>query len=111
MGSIRQQKIEQQIQQDLAVIFQKEARSICLGAMVTPTVVRVSPDLSLARVYLSIFAGPDKQEVLKSINENKSKVRGALGLALKKLRVIPSLDFRIDDSLDYAMKIDELLKK
>lgn len=80
MGSIRQQKIEQQIQQDLAVIFQKEARTICLGAMVTPTVVRVSPDLSLARVYLSIFAGPDKQEVLKSINENKSKVRGHLAL-------------------------------
>lgn len=111
MGSIRQQKIEQQIQQELAIIFQQQARTICLGAMVTPTVVRITPDLSLARVFISIFAGPDKQEVLQSIKENKSKVRGSLGVALKKLRVIPDLDFRIDDSLDYAMEIDELLKK
>lgn len=111
MGSIRQQKIEQQIQQELAIVFQREARTICLGAMVTPTVVRVTPDISLAKVYLSIFAGPDKQEVLNSIKDQKSKVRGVLGQALKKLRMIPELDFRIDDSLDYAMEIDELLKK
>ncbi|MFA5575491.1 MAG: 30S ribosome-binding factor RbfA [Brumimicrobium sp.] len=111
MGSIRQQKISKVIQEELSVIFQRQARELGLGAMVTVTTVRVTSDLSLARVYLSIFAGPPKEEVLAHIQSNKGKVRGEVGKRLKSMRHIPDLAFFIDDSLDYAEKIDELLKQ
>ncbi len=111
MGSIRQNKIEGVIQEELSVYFQRNAREICLGAMVTVTTVRVTSDLSLARCYLSIFGGPDKKEVLENINTNLGKIRREIGNRLKNMRKIPELVFYIDDSLDYAMKIDELLKK
>jgi ribosome-binding factor A len=110
MSSIRQQKIEAVIQAELATFFQRQAGEICLGAMVSVTVVRVTSDLSLARVYLSIFAGPDKKEVLESVQANRGKIRLEVGRRLKNLRKIPDLVFHIDDSLDYANKIDELLK-
>lgn len=111
MGSVRQNKIEGVIQEELSVYFQRNAREICLGAMVSVTVVRVTPDLSLARVYLSIFAGPTKEEVLESINENSKKIRGEVGKRLKNMRKIPELIFKIDDSLDYAMEIQNLLNQ
>lgn len=110
MSSIRQQKIEAVIQAELATFFQRQAGEICLGAMVSVTVVRVTSDLSFARVYLSIFAGPDKKEVLESVQANRGKIRLEVGKRLKNLRKIPDLVFYIDDSLDYANKIDELLK-
>lgn len=111
MGSVRQNKIEGVIQEELSMFFQRNAREICLGAMVSVTVVRVTADLSLARIYLSIFAGPSKEEVLQSIHENTGKIRGEVGRRLKNLRKIPELVFKIDDSLDYAMEIESLLKK
>lgn len=111
MSSIRQSRIEGVIQEELSTYFQRNAREICLGAMVTVTVVRISPDLSSARCYLSIFAGPPKQEVLKNIEQNSSAIRGEVGRRLKNMKHIPSLSFFIDDSLDYAMEIDQLLKK
>ncbi|TXI84846.1 MAG: 30S ribosome-binding factor RbfA [Crocinitomicaceae bacterium] len=111
MGSIRQNKIEGVIQEELSVFFQRNAREICLGAMVSVTTVRVTSDLSLARCYLSVFAGPDKKEVLASVKENAGKIRGEVGKRLKNMRKIPELMFFIDDSLDYAMEIEQLLKK
>jgi ribosome-binding factor A len=111
MGTVRQNRIENVIQEEVSKLFQREARSLCLGAMVTPTVVRITPDLSLVRVYLSIFAGPPKEEVLEHITENKGKIRGEIGKSIKNMKKIPDLEFRIDDSLDYAMEIEELLKK
>lgn len=111
MGSIRQNKIEAVIQEELALFFQRQAREICLGAMVSVTTVRVTPDLSLARIYVSIFGGPDKEDVLKSIQENSGKIRGEVGSRLKNMRKIPELAFKIDDSLDYAMQIQDLLTK
>ena len=111
MGSIRQNKIEGVIQEELSVFFQRNAREICLGAMVSVTTVRVTSDLSLARCYLSVFAGPDKKEVLASVKEHVGKIRGDVGKRLKNMRKIPELLFFIDDSLDYAMEIEQLLKK
>lgn len=110
MSSIRQNKIEGVIQEELSTFFQRHAREICLGAMVTVTVVRVTADLSLAKCYLSIFAGPDKKEVLESINLHSKKIRGEVGNRLKNMRKIPELLFYIDDSIEYASKIDELLR-
>jgi ribosome-binding factor A len=99
------------MQRELSVFFQRNAREVTLGNMVTVTKVNVTSDLSLARVYVSIFGAAEKEDVLKSIQENKAKVRGAMGVALKNLRKMPDMVFKIDDSLEYAQKIDELLKK
>jgi len=111
MSSIRQNKVERVVQEELSMVFQRNAREICLGAMVSATVVRVTPDLSLARCYVSIFAGPPKKEVLENIKQNASKIRGEVGKRLKNMSRIPELQFFIDDSLDYANEIDDLLKK
>jgi ribosome-binding factor A len=111
MGTIRQNKIENVIQEAISEVFMRNPREICLGAMVTPTVVRITPDLSLARVFVSIFAGPPKEEVLANINQNKGKIKREVGIRLKNMRKMPEIEFKIDDSLDYAEKIDELLKK
>lgn len=110
MSSIRQNRVEGVIQEELSVFFQRNAREICLGAMVSVTVVRVTSDLSLARVYLSIFAGPEKQEVLKNIQQHDKRIRGEIGKRLKNMHRIPQLTFFIDDSLDYSEEINNLLK-
>jgi ribosome-binding factor A len=111
MASIRQNRIEGVIQEEVSIILQRQARELCLGALVSVTVVRITSDLSLARIYLSIFAGPEKADVVKNIKENAAKIRKEVGIRLKNMRKIPELDFRIDDSLDYANEIDQLLKK
>ena len=110
MSSIRQNRIERVIQEELSMVFQRNARELCLGSMVSATVVRVTSDLSLARCYVSIFAGPPKQEVLDNIVLNASKIRGEVGRRLKNMKKIPELQFFIDDSLDYASEVDNLLK-
>lgn len=111
MSSIRQNKIEAVIQAELSTFFNATQVKSAWSSMVTVTVVRVTSDLSLARCFLSVFAGPDKNEVLENIRANQGKIRREVGNRLKNLRKIPDLVFHIDDSLDYAMKIDELLKK
>ena len=112
MATIRQEKIASLLQQELSFIFQKETKVLCLGSMVSVTNVKVSPDLSVARVYLSIFAAEDKEEVLKNIKINAKQIKHALSQVVKmQLRKTPNLTFFIDDSLDYAEEINELLKK
>ncbi len=78
MASIRQSKIESVIQSEISVYLQRNS-SICLGTMVSVTVVRVTSDLSLARCYLSIFGAKDKQEVFENIEANVSRIRGEVG--------------------------------
>lgn len=110
MASIRQNRVERVIQEELSQYFQRNATEVCLGAMVSVTIVRVTSDLSLARIYLSIFLGPDKKEVLESIRLHDRKIRGEIGNRLKNMHKIPELLYYIDDSLDYAENIDKLLK-
>ncbi len=112
MESVRQQKINKLVQKELAEIFRAEARNLFGGAFITVTTVRVSPDLGLAKIYLSIMATKDKEAIFNSVKEQTKVIRKLLGLLVgKQLRVVPELSFYIDDSLDYAMKIDALLKK
>ncbi len=112
MESVRQQKVNKLIQKELAEIFRAESRNLFGGAFITVTQARVSPDLGLAKVYLSIMATKDRQAIFKLVEEQKSAIRKRLGnLVGKQLRIVPELMFYIDDSLDYAMKIEELLKK
>ncbi len=111
MDSIRQSKVNKLLLKELSELFRAESRNLFGGAFITVTVVRVTPDLGLAKVYLSIM-GKNAKEVMKLVDEKNKDIRRRVGNALgKQLRVIPELHFYIDDSLDYAMKIEELLKK
>ncbi len=111
MESLRQQKVNKLLAKELAEIFRSEARSLFGGGFITVTTVRVSPDLSSAKVYVSIM-GKEKKTVFKLIEDQNHLIRKRLGIIVgKQLRIVPELSFFIDDSLDYAMKIEELLKK
>lgn len=112
MTSIRQNKVARLIQKDLGELFQQEGRSWLKSThMVTVTVVKISPDLAVARVYVSVFPSKDVEQVLERINQAKSDIRGKLGQRVRhQLRIVPELAFFIDDSLDYAERIDSLLK-
>ena len=82
------------------------------GVLVSVSVVRVSPDLGVAKAYLSIFPSNKSEELLEAIRANTKAIRYDLGQRVgKQLRIIPELSFFIDDSLDYIEHIDKLLKK
>ena len=111
MSSTRQNKIERLIQRDLSEIFQKGTNDLFKGKMVTVTNVRVSPDLSTAKVYLSLFPVQDKLEYIEYINGIEGQIRFDLGKRVRhQLRKIPELSFFVDDSLDYIENLDNLLK-
>lgn len=109
MESKRQEKISKLIQKDLGIILQQ--KSVKLGnPMITVTKVHVTSDLSLARVFLSLFATSDKQKTLENIQQHTKEIRFELGTKVKnQLRKIPELQFFLDDSLDQIERIDELL--
>ncbi|MBN1927144.1 MAG: 30S ribosome-binding factor RbfA [Prolixibacteraceae bacterium] len=110
MYTLRQNKVARLIQKELAEIFQKESRSHFKGRLISVTVVRISKDLSVAKVYLSIFPSEGAGEILKIVQQLSSQIRGMLGRKVgKQLRIVPELDFFIDDSLDYIDKIDHIL--
>lgn len=109
MESVRQAKISRLIQKELSEIFRIQTSKM-RNALVTVSSVKVSPDLGLARAYLSIFPSDKAQEVIDSVNESSKTIRYELGQRVRKqLRVIPELFFHLDDSLDYIEKIDALL--
>ena len=111
MESTRLHKIERLLQKELGDIFQKQTQAMH-GVLVSVSVVRVSPDLSVAKAYLSIFPSAKGEELLKAIRANTKEIRYDLGQRVRlQLRKIPELSFFIDDSLDYIEHIDELLKK
>ena len=110
MESTRQSKIARLIQKELSEIFLLQAKSMN-GVLVSVTAVRVSPDLSIARVHISVFPSERGDEIVKNLNGNMKQIRFDLGNRLRhQLRIIPELKFFIDDSLDYLERIDELLK-
>lgn len=112
MESTRQLKYSRLIQKELSEVFQREASIRFEKALITVTKVRVSPDLSVARVYVSLFATKDRDALLAKIKEQKWELRKILGDRIgKQVRIVPNLDFFIDDSLDYSERIDQLLKK
>ena len=111
MQETRQNKIARLLQKELSVIFQEQTRSLH-GVMVSVTRVKISPDLSICRAYLSIFPSEKGEELIKNITKNEKQIRYELGTRVRyQLRIIPELRFFIDDSLDYMERIDELLKK
>lgn len=110
--STRQLKVSREIQRDLAEIIRVKGMAAFGGAMITVSGVKISPDLSVAKVYLSIFPSEKAGSVMEEIRLMGKSLRGELGRKMsKQLRIIPELNFYIDDSLDYVEKIDSLLKK
>ncbi|MEZ4757464.1 MAG: 30S ribosome-binding factor RbfA [Flavobacteriales bacterium] len=111
MDSIRQNKVNSLLQRELAVIFQQEARNLLPGGLITVSAVRVSPDLGVAKVYLSLFPVKDKQAAISIIRDQSHRLRGQLGQQVgSQMRIVPELLFYVDDSLDRAEEIDKLLK-
>lgn len=109
MESKRQQKYSKLIQKELGEIFQRESRTLVGNAMVTVTRVMMSPDLSVARVYLSILLG-NNQELFKQIKDGKNKIRKNLGNRIgKNVRIVPELAFFLDESSAYAQHMDQVI--
>ena len=110
METTRQLKISRLLQKELSNIFLGVAHNF-QGILISTTKVRVSPDLSVARVYLSVFPSERGEEMLQLINEKAPSIRHDLAARTRfQLRTVPELSFFLDDSLDYMEHIDNLLK-
>lgn len=111
MTTIRQNRVSSLLQKELASFFQRESKSYFGGAIISVTVVRVSADLAIAKVYLSVYAKENREEIFRFIDSQTSQIRYLIGKQLgKQLRIVPELHFYYDDSLDYAEHINKLLK-
>ena len=114
MDSTRQNKAARLLHKEISDIFIIEGRGYYGNSLVTVTRARVTPDLSVAKIYLSVFVTGqnDKKDVLKKVEMHNKEIRWHLGNRVKnQLRIIPELEFYLDDSLDYIENIENLLKK
>lgn len=110
METTRQNKISRLLQKEISEMFLLQTKAM-QGVLVSVSAVRISPDMSIARVYLSVFPSKKSNEIVKNINANAKTIRYELGGRVRhQLRIIPELKFFVDDSLDYLEKIDALLK-
>lgn len=108
--SKRQQKFSRLIQRDLSDIFQKDKMGIFANTFVTVADVIMSPDLSIAKVYLSMLMVKDKEAMLNKVDQHKSEIRRDLGNKIgKQVRIVPHLNFYIDEVEERAQKIDKLI--
>ena len=112
MQSTRQKKVSRLLQKELSLIFQQQQNGLLENIIVSVTVVRVSPDLANANIFLSIFPVNDPIKAIKLVQRQGVIIRKRLGQKIKhQLRIIPNLQFHLDDSAAYSEEIDRLLKK
>jgi ribosome-binding factor A len=112
MESKRQQKFAGVIQQDLAAVFQREGMNYLPNTLITITRVRVTPDLAIARIFLSFFNNTNPHQALQNIKLHANEIRYKLGARIKdQVRIIPQLEFFIDDTGDYVERMDKLFEK
>ena len=113
MDSKRQKRVCALLQKEISNMFQKAIRfSNSSNRLVSVTKVKISPDLTVAKVYVSIYPSKNTDDWIRGLRENSSQVKHALSQKLKnELRVIPNLTFYLDDSLDYIEKIESSLKE
>lgn len=110
--STRQLKVAKEIQKEMAEIIRSKGMAAFDGALVSVSGVKISPDLSVAKVYVSVFPSGKADAVMEALQENTRSLRGELGGKVgKQLRIVPELVFYLDSSLDYVEHIEELLKK
>lgn len=109
MDSTRQEKIARMLQKEFGEIFVLYARKL-QGVLITVSEVRISADLSVARIYLSIFPTDKSAEIIERVGRDTKALRFELGQRLRhQLRIIPELTFYNDESIDRLNKIDQLL--
>lgn len=110
-GSTRQHKFGRLIQKELSDIFQRDKRGILDNAFITVADVTMSPDLGVAKVYISMMLAKNKQQILEKLNRGKGEIRKALGERIRKqARIVPELIFIIDETEENAYRMDELIK-
>ena len=110
-GSTRQQKVARLIQRELGDIFQQDKKGFLRNSFVTLAEVRMNPDLSVAKIYISMMLAKDKEAIMKSLNHNKKEIRKELGLRIRKqVRIIPELIFYLDEVEENAQRIEALIK-
>ena len=111
MKSNRLLRLEEQFKKDLAEIFRQLAQDRFSGILISVTGVRITPDLSLARVSVSVFPVKDKMQLIDWLNEHKTTIKNSLVKLLKgQLRKMPDLRFFLDDAIDQETEIDRILK-
>ena len=110
MESMRQQKMGRQVQKELSDIFLKYGRDYFSNQMVTITQVKMSPDMGLAKVYLSVFPNENTDQLFEKLDHKKSEIRKHLGHRIgKRTRIIPEIAFYHDEVEEHASKMDQLL--
>ncbi len=111
MESTRQKKVSRLLQKEAADLFLRKGNEFARGKMISVTRVRISPDLSVARIYISIFPSDGQEDIMTGIQDHSPKIRYEIGRKVgKQLRIVPEISFFIDDSLDYIDNIDRILK-
>jgi len=108
--SVRLDKVASLIKEEISLIFLYKIQDPALG-LITITSVKISPDLKVAKVYISIYQKEKREELLQKVNDIKGFIRTQLAQRVKNLRFVPELNFYIDDTLDYVEKIDGLFKE
>jgi ribosome-binding factor A len=109
MATLRQNKVSRLIQKELAEIFQKEMRNAFGSGLISVTHVFMSPDMSFAKTYLSLFGVPNKDKTLDVIRKQIKEIRRFLGARVgKQLRIVPEIAFFVDESADYADKMEKV---
>lgn len=110
-GSTRQQKVGKLLQKEMSEIFLRDRRGLLENAFLSIVEVRVSPDLGVAKIYLSMMLAKDKQGLLEKINDHKKEFRKLLGDKVgKQLRIVPEIIFYLDEVEENAQKLDEVIK-
>lgn len=107
----RQRKVAQIIQEDIAELLRKQSAESGRNLLVSVSTVTVTPDLSIAKIYLSIFPSEFRNPVMKEVEENNAQYRNFLGQKMaKQVRIVPQIKFYLDTSLDQVEKIEKELK-
>ncbi len=113
METTRQKRIAKLLQKDLAEILQGEVRRAGVrNFLVSVTKTYVTPDLTLAKVYVSVFPSEKAEEVLRALQQNAKQVKHSVAQRVRyQLRKMPDLQFFRDDTLDYIERIDRALRE
>jgi ribosome-binding factor A len=113
VSGIRQKQIAEMIRRHFSIVLQDQGSNIFESQpLVTVTAVRMTPDMGLAKIYLSVYNTDNKQAVILNMNEEKSRLKQSLGLRLRKhMRRIPDIDFYLDDTLDEMYRLNDLFDK
>jgi ribosome-binding factor A len=110
-GTTRQQKFSRLIQKELSDVFQRDKKGILDNAFITIADVRVSPDLGVAKIFISMMLAKDKEKILANLNLHKREIRRALGEKIgKQVRIIPELIFMIDEVEENAKRLEDIMK-